>query len=344
MATIVVNPQQAEEEITTELNRLQIIVEEEDWFGLFDRMQVFRSVAGPDGPFEELTAADWKPARLPKSGGDQPASAVTGANVNIVGDDIDFIVNRDVDLTVSFTGSNPITIANAASQITSKSFGMLSAYVDEDGNLVVETTSVGSSSSLEVIGGDAAPELKLPTTQPDSLAYGKDPRVALVQGIGTYEFIDQFGSRDYWYKTRYINKSTGATSDFSFSFSSNSGVEVSASSLIVGVAELVGVDGKPMRNAEVRVYSDFNGTLVEGKLLAAQSLIKLTDKRGRVEFKLLRGQKITASIAGTPLVRTFIVPTDTALSTFNLFDPTIADDDVFVVNVPVLVSAEKRTL
>jgi hypothetical protein len=60
-----------------------------------------------------------------------------------------------------------------------------------------------------------------------------------------------------------------------------------------------------------------------------------------VEFILPRGQKVTVAVAGTSLVRTITVPDR---ESFNLFDPDIADDDVFKVQVPLLVMAERRSL
>lgn len=344
MSTIVVSPQQPDEEVTSEVIQLKIVVAEEDWLGFFNQIQVFRSRTGPDGPFDELTAATWLPARLPKTAGDPPSPAVVGPSANVTGTLINFSVGFQDTVVVSLAGPDPVTFASIASQIIAQGRGLVSAYVDSHGVLVAQSTAAGTGAALQVTGGDGASLVGLPLIEPDSIAYGRDPRIALVRELDTYLFNDLRGSRDYWYRTRFFNKESGAHSDFSSSFTSGDGLGVSAESVICGFVELVTVDGKPLTGREVRVHTNFNGTIVDGKLLAGSDIIKTTNASGRAEFTLLRGQRITAAIPGTTLFRTFTVPTDPTLSTFNLFDPTLVADDVFRVNVPDIIVAERRTL
>ena len=125
MTTIAVSTTQLSEEPSVATVRLSIIVSEADWVGLFDQIQVFRSLDGPDGPFEELTATSWSPARLPKTAGDQPSSPVTGASVNIVGEELELSIDLGLPLTITFSGSNPLTLAAVAAQIISQGLSAL---------------------------------------------------------------------------------------------------------------------------------------------------------------------------------------------------------------------------
>jgi hypothetical protein len=59
---------------------------------------------------------------------------------------------------------------------------------------------------------------------------------------------------------------------------------------------------------------------------------------------LVRGTKITVAIAGTDIVRDIDVPTDAAVSSFNLLDPTKGTNDAFKVQVPVFEYAARRSL
>ena len=182
------------------------------------------------------------------------------------------------------------------------------------------------------------------TVEPDSVSQGRDPRPVLVAGAGVYTVEDGFGSRNYHYRTRFINGTTGETSDFSISFAAEPNVGVGFSNTIVGYAELAGLDGRSMSNVDVHVYSDVDGAVVGGKLIAGSAAIRSTDENGRVEFLLVRGKRLTVSVQGTALARTITVPTDPALSTFDLSDPAIGSTDVFRVSVPEIITAERRTL
>lgn len=343
MSTIVVSTQPADEESTSEVITLKIVVEEEDWLGSFNQLQVFRSLESPSGPFEELTADSLRAARIPKSAGDPPSPAVTGPSANVAGSTIELAVG-DNEFEITIAGPDPVTYASVASQIVTQGLGELSSYVDSSGRLAIESTAVGTTARLQVTGGDAASVLGLPITEPDNLAFGKEVRIPLVQGTSIYTFADLRGSSDYWYRTRFFNKDTLAVSDYSLPFTSGYGIGVEYSSLVVGVAELVGLDGKPLTNREVRVHTSFNGTVVDGKTMAGGDVIKRTDSNGRVEFSLVRGQSITVAVPGTTLFRTITVPTDLSVELFNLFDPSLSVSDVFRVNVPEVISAERRSL
>lgn len=327
----------------TELVQLNVVVQDDEWVGRFDHLQVFRSTQGPDGPFEELTGPDWVRPRLPKDGGDLPASPVTGPFVMLVGKEL--VLETDtIQTVITFTGSDPLTFAGAATQITQQSLGRVLAYVDAKGKMVIEANYPGLMSQLTILPSEAAILLGLPTVEPENLAQGRDPRPSLIQGQTLYLITDPFGSRAYHYRSRFIHNTTEASSDFSMSFSGATDVGVGMSNTIVGYVSLADINGKSLSNIEVHIYNEFNGSQVGGKLVAGASAVTSTDENGRAEFTLVRGQALTVSVQGTSLTRTITVPTDPTLQTFDLFDPNIGEVDVFKAAVPNIITAERRTL
>jgi hypothetical protein len=333
--------------MTTELVTLQILVTEADWLGLFDQIEVWRSRDTVQGPYEELTDESWKPARIPKLAGDEPTTPVTGALVVIDGETLEFRVNEDdtADIEVTISGADPISLADIASQVTAQGLNKVRSYVDELGTLVVETREPGSRAILRVLETDGAAVVALPTSEPESLSYGRDARLSLIAGTTSYEYSDIRGSTAYFYKTRFRNRLSGAFSEFSLPFTVGQATGISSANVICGELDLVGLDGAPLAFREVSVYSSYNGELVEGKLVSGPSLRELTDANGHVSFLLVRGTDVTVAISGTNIVRDITVPTDPDVSIFGLLDPSVSpQDDVFVVQRPDIVYAERRSL
>ena len=302
---------------------------------------------GPDGPYTEMTATTWAPPTFPSDlyGQSPPASPVTGAQVSIVGLSLDLLIDEETAVTITFTGSNPITFETAAGQIESQSNGLVTAFVWNDGRMVLMTSQPGNGAILHVLGGDAAPLLGLPTSLPISVAYGKDTRPELIAGQSVYEYTDYHGSTSYWYKTRFRQASTNNVSNYSLPFSPSSASIVNSSTLILGMLDLVDAQGKPVQNREVRVWTRFGGTVLPINIgVIPRDITQLTDQNGHVQFQLLRGLQVTVSIAGTQLVRDITVPTDPTLTSFSMLDPTVGSNDVFVVQVPNVDFVVRRTL
>lgn len=331
-------------EASTELVQLHIFVEEDDWLNVFNQIEVWRSRGLSTGPYEELTADSWRPARLPADGGDLPATPVTGPSVIISGLELQLRLNEQDDIIVLFTGVNPLSYAQAASQIQSQSAGRLRSYVDEDSNLVVETLEPGTGAILRVVGGDAAPFLGLPTTEPDSLAYGRDARISLVAGREKYLFNDIRGKSTYFYRTRFRNSDQETWSEFSQPSPADQSIGLSHENIVCGQLCMVRLDGKPLRNQLVRVFNRYKTQQVESKLVAGPELDAVSDMDGKVQFFLVRGSQVTVSIDGTDIVRDIEVPTDPLVGIFNLLDPNLGPDDYFKVRVPRIEYAQRRTL
>ena len=345
MIEIILSTTNAAAEGETELVALGIVTQESDWSGVYNRLQIFRSTQGDGGPFEELTAASFQRPRLPIDGGDQPASPVAGALVNIVGTTLDVEIGMpDITVTVTFTGSDPLTYEQVAGQITAQGQGFITSYVDADGDVVIEGTYPGSLSRIRIPESEGAVRLGLPVTEPDNTAQGKGARPSLIPGQTRYIYNDGFGSRDYFYRTRFLNAQSQVQSDFSISYSASKGLGLEPENVILGYALLVSNSGEAFQGGEVRVYTEFDGLLNAGHVVAGGDVIKYADENGRVEFQLVRGHKVTFAIQGTSIVRTITVPTDPSLQSFNLLDPAISDDDIFKAVVPEIITAERRSL
>lgn len=317
--------------------RLDILVDPESWVGLYDHIEVHRSVLGEAGPYAELTGATWAPALLP------PVSTVPGGNgpsTNIVGKKLELLVGA-TPVEVTFTGVDPLTYAQAAAQIAATM--LLGAYV-AGGKLVLQSITVGAAARLEVVGGDAAALLALPLAAPESIAYGSDPRIPLIDGRKTYSFRDYYGKKTYFYKTRLVNRLSGARSDFSEPISAVPQGGLTADHLVTGYVVLVRGDGRPDVKQEVTVYSSSLGQQVAGVTLTGGQRAVLTDDYGRAEFRLVRGAQIDVGISGMNLMRRITVPADPSIESFDLLSPEYGVDDAFVVKRLDIPTAEKRNL
>lgn len=326
---------------TGTLVRLDIRVDPASWQDKFDVLEVWRSRMTEDGPFEELTAVNYMPARVPAAGMDAPVLFEPGPVVNLVGRGLDLLIDEVKPLAIVFGGVNPLTYAMAASQIALSSQNLLQSWV-VNGRLVMETKRAGIGASLRVKGGDAAPLLRLATEEPLSVSTGRDVRIPLVRGIERYSFDDPNGHKDYTYKTRFRNRGTGAISELSRPVTRYVGVDPTG--VVRGWVRLADVAGRPLGGQRVLVDNQFKGTVADGFMIAGGAQDALTNDEGYVEFMLVRGLSITVSIAGTSLFRDITVPTDPTVESFNMMDPTLGKDDLFQVQTPALDYAARRSL
>lgn len=334
--------------IVGQVVQLQLLAEQAGWQGFFDQMQVWRSMSGPDGPFEEVTAPQWSPARVPPYAPDPPAVPVTGKQEYLNGKTFQAVLEERTTVTITFAGVDPITRAAAATQITQGSANALTAYVAEDGSFVVQSTSLGVQSILRVSPTDGSGILGVPSSTDGSVSgsvgYGHDARITLTADVENYAFTDPHSHSGAFYKTRYYNDVNGNVSDFSAPFPATSTSVVDSDQTVVGYLDIVDAAGVATANREVRLDSALAVAQVDGKVVAGIHLEKNTDQEGHVEFRLLRGIKVTVGVAGTRLARTITTPTDPAVTRFSLFDAGVGSDDVFVVQRPTIDFAFRSTL
>lgn len=295
---------------------------------LFDSIEVWRSTQGESGPYDAVTTLGARGARIPALiVGNPPSPPSQGPLVNASGLTLQLEINGQTDITVTITGSDPLHYSDLATQITAQGRTLLSSFVI-GANLVVETTQVGSGVELEVIGGDLAAITGLTIGVPSS---GTESYVALVRGQQHYPFIDKNGSLTDFYKTRLRNTVQNIVGEFSTAFQPTT---LPPSSTILAILNLVNIDGRVLQNREVRIQTKTVGDPTSGFLVAGTALSALTDANGHVEFVLVRGLVVQVAVSGTNLVRDVTVPTDPAVTSFNLFDPAYGSDDLFQVDVP----------
>lgn len=325
---------------------LSILIGSESFAGVFDELEVWRSPRKGQ-PYTEITGSSWSPAIIPYDAGPIPAVVVAGPLVNISGHRLSILsLNGDMArIDYDFVASDASILKDIAAQITTQGQGRVQSYVDALGRLALESTAAGTGSYLQVLPSDAASFLGLPLSLPDSEAYGKEARVKLINGVEQYPFTDHLGSPTTSYKIRCSNSITLEKGPFSLSFTGKQAIGVTASNLVTGTLELVGANGRPLCGVEVTIHPTFRGTSVEGKVVAGADLVDSTNSDGYVEFVLVRGQPYTLGIAGTNIVKDFIAPTDSSITTFSLVDPNVgSQEDYFKVRIPDLPTLERRSI
>jgi hypothetical protein len=331
---------------TKQAVELDLFVEETEWLGRFDRLEVWRSRGLEAGPYEPLTSDAWLPARIPADATGAPTTE-PGPSINLAGRTLELEIYESISLSISFVGPDPLTLADAAAQITGAALGLVRSFVVLTGSLiglVIETEAPGLQAILRVVGGTAAPRLGLAIIGPDAVSFGRDGRIPLVSGRARYKFVDPNGAPEYFYKTRYFNASSRETSAFSARFRAPAIARLSSTSLVRGTVALADGSGNPIPNRTVLVYLRLQSTQVEERTIVGGPAIKTTDKNGRVEFMLVRGSSITVAVGGTDLARAVEVPTDPAIETFDLLSPTYGKDDLFAVQRLDIEYAARRSL
>lgn len=338
--TIAVTSIQGQQPPTDEVVALQIFLNPTDYVGVYDRLEIWRSTLSAAGPYDELTASSDAPAEIPKDAA--APSSLVGPLLPLSGKALNLLIDEATTLAINF--ASDLTYAAASDQVGLQGQHLVDAFVSAAGEFVVVSIGVGSLTRLRVVGGDAAPLLRLPTEEPGSLARGRDTRLALSETV-SYRYVDWFGSRNYFYKTRFRNQTTDVTSDFSQPFSSGPELAVPATDVAVGELTILQPNGQPLINQEVRLSLISLRISSTGNLITGSDLIGTTDAKGHVEFLLARGTQFSVSMPGTSIFRKIQVPMDTTVQRFNLLDPAVGlEDDNFKVAVPHLVIAERRTL
>lgn len=318
------------------LLRIDVRVEEVDWLPLYDRLEVWRSILGEGGPYEELSAYSWVEPFI---------SCVPGAQVNIVGKELDLLLNEHMALAIKFTGTDPLTITQISTQIGVQGAGLVTSSVNPiTGTLSIHSLQAGGLGSLRIVGGDAAAILGLPLTEPDSLKYGQDPRVPLALGQSVYSFTDYWSLDSYYYKTRFSNHLNGAKSAFSEPTAATARLGVDPAKVAIGFVQLLQPDGRPASTQEVMIFNTYNSTRIDGGTIVGGPKRLLTDASGYVEFPLLRGLVFDVSVVGTSYVRKVTVPVDPTVLKFDCFDPKYGEDDNFSVQNADIPYAQRGTL
>lgn len=343
MSEVIIQPQVFEASSKEQLVQLLIRTLPRDWEGVYQQLEVHRSTTLSAGPYEAMTGETTMPAVVPEGAVEGTPSAERSFSL----DGLELELEIDgAPFSYTFEGPNPVLLSDVVSQLQAAGTTIYTAFSTDEGEIALATVNKGSSSSLKVIGGDAAAILGLPLDSPDNFSRGRGAHLLLIPDQQEYKFSDFFGARDYWYKTRYRDVFSGAVSDFSVPFSARSaGVGLPGGYVVTAYLELVQADGRPLRNRLIQLYTPTPERSIEGKLVVGARQVCHTDEKGRAEFSVVRGVKYTLAIPGTDIIREIVAPEDPDITSFNLLDGQVgSEDDAFKVQIPDVVFAERRSL
>jgi hypothetical protein len=315
-----------------QLVEIEVRAGESEWEG-FTHINVVRSQAGQDGPYDNISGNWWSAAVVPEGSG--PPAVVTGRTINIVGRMLEVVVDQTQTIPVTFTGTDPLDYEECCLQINTAGDPYITSWVTAEGKLVISSRKAGGISSISV-AGDAAPLLELPSNE---VIFGLDPHPVLHRGRDVYKFKDYYGNRSFWYRTRFINTSSGAVSEFSPPVRGGSRDDLPTSSIAVGYLKLIDPQGRAQKNVRAIISVDPQTASISGRLVTGAPIEKLADENGYVEFELVKGLKVTLIVPDMGIVRKVTVP-DT--SSFSLIDAGIGEDDPYEVKRISISYGERR--
>jgi hypothetical protein len=298
--------------------------------GLFNKIDVHRSSEGESGPYFSITTLSATPATL--------AGSVIGP-FNINGKTLKLKINNGSEQTITFNVVDPISADDVADEINAFDLDIVASEVTN--KVSISTVDTGTISKLEITGGTALSDLGFTL---DDWITGTDAFISLSPSQEQYQYDDQNGSTEYWYKTRYYSTLSDQYSTFSDPIEGDIGSVLPGSDLIDAKIYLAGPDGKPLADRiiafRVISYPDILPTV--SSYLVSGQMIVTTDETGFAQISLVKGAKIEVAISGTDIVREITVPTTG--SEFSLSDAIANADDIFQIHVLDIPSAVRRTL
>jgi hypothetical protein len=292
----------------------------------YDQLEVFRSTGDENGPWDEITAAS--------------ATAATILNTKLEpyaldGKTLELRIGGVDTITAVFSGADPYTLAQAIIDINT-ALGPLGTAAEEGGYLRITAADTGTDSSVEVTGGTGYANIGLQLGQYD---IGEDVRVPLVPGTQDYTELDHNGSRDYWYRVRYLNSGTGALSEYSVPCPGATFLVLPATDVIIGYVNLTDLSGNAWPNQRIIVSNAFLPSREFTYGVIGLDLNIYTDADGHAEVVLIKGVQVEVAFVGTGMRRRFVVPSSG--SSFDLLDPSLADDE-FGIQYNSVRIAERR--
>lgn len=296
--------------------------------GLFDKIQVERSESGVGGPYTEITAAADAAATL---------LGTQTAPFTLNGKTLLLKVDGGSEQTITFVSADPINVDDTVDFINDNVTGAVAS--EEVGAVRLTSSTLGTSSLLEITGGTALADLGLSV----GLDNGEDARITLQAGVTEYEYDDQSGDPDNYYRTRFYNSSTAAVSSYSDPVLGELGTIISVSSLILAKVDLANLDGTPIDDRRVSFYNTYtpSGLIVEDIGVVGRTIDIFTNQAGHAETMLIKGSIVNVSISGTAIMRKITIPTTG--TEFNVLDEIAAADDIFQIQVPDIPAAVRRS-
>lgn len=293
---------------------------------LFDSLAVERALTEV-GPFVPITTPTATVATI--TGTVQGPFTVNGKTLTVK-------VNNGANQTFSFVTADPISADDLADLINDTITGAVSVEIDQ--RLKLSTVVTGTGGRIDIVGGTALADLGLTL---DAWVTGTDSHVLLSPSQEEYEYDDQNGAVDYFYRTRFYSSISGQFSTYSDPIIGEIGYIVPGSELIVGKIDLAGIDGRPVAGRTI-LFGVRDQPLVASSFLIAANAWVVTDEAGHAEINLIKGARVEVTISGTAVTRVITVP-DSG-SDFNLVDAIAAAEDSFQIHIPDIPTAVRRSL
>lgn len=295
--------------------------------GLFDKMQVWRSETGILGTYFEITAATAQAATL--------LGSATGP-FTLNGKTLKLKVDQGAEQTIDIVSADPIDIDDLVDFINGiPSTGLVAS--EDGGALRLTTVATGTVSTLEITGGTALTDLGFTVGQEDN---GEDARINLSPSSTSYEYDDQSGDPDNYYKVRYYNSGTGTFSSFGDPVKGDIGSIVAPTDLVKASGTFAKLDGKPVSGMAVIFYNVYMPPLSVGDIgIVGREIRSETDQAGYLETMLVKGSIVDVILSGTGIIRRITVPD----VDFNIMAAVSAVDDNFQIQTPDIPAAVRRS-
>lgn len=294
---------------------------------LFDQIQVWRSEDGEDGTYFEITADAATTATL--IGTEEGPFTLNGKTLKVN-------INGGSEQTITFVSADPINITDLVSFINGLAISGLLAD-DHSGSLCLYTVATGTGATLEITGGTALTELGFEDGDKDN---GEDERIDLDSDTSYYEYDDQSGDSENYYKVRYYDSVTFAVSSYGDPVQGDVGSIVPPSDLVKGYSVLAKMNGQPSVGTAVIFYNVFIPPLTIGDIgIIGREIRVETDADGYFETMLIKGSIVDVTISGTGIVRRITVPD----ADFNVMSAVAVADDNFQIQVPDIPAAVRRS-
>jgi len=302
--------------LTTLGNRVDLVLylPDEDWAGKYNAIEVQRSRYG-NGLYESLHGSTYT----------SPSFKTTLTSNNVSGKYLELLVDETHKVSLTFTGTNPLTVSQMVSQVNTAGAGLVTASAIDSSTFEVKANNVGMNTTMRVNGGEAAALLGLPLEEPDSLAFGKD----LYKTVSTKtEVVDLYGGRSTTtYRFRYVNTLDGSFSEWSQDIT-KSNSKKAMDNLVVGYLKAIDGFGRPIANNPI-IIETFTASTSHYDISNGRERF-VTDEDGNFETTFIKGSRAHIAVTGTDIVRMILVPSD--IDRFDLLSPDYSvDSDRFSV-------------
>jgi len=295
----------------------------------FDVIRIKRSVTGIEGVYGLITANTPQPAHL------QPPTAGPWA---VVSKTLKLQLDSFPEVSVIFTGTNPLSAAAVAPQINAAVGATIATEVA--GVLHLTSTVTGTKSKLKITGGAAAADFGWVVPSRD---IGEDAHIQLISGQGIYSYQDDDGEPGYYYRAQFYNTVNFLESQDSQPFQGAASTMLTADKLSKALVKLVDGAGVAVPDQEITFYTIHEPFTVEGfqVALARKPITIKTDNAGQAEVVLVRGLKVKVVFEGTSVIREIQVPNTPE---FDLLHELGAAPDPFRVVEVNFPAAPRRTV